>query len=87
MYKIHPYINFSKPFIALINDVRRIRSSNKMCLSAQHGANVSQIIQNIIENDTYKRDYNEITKDLLYEDIGYEEVLGPLFEITNSGIF
>ena len=58
-----------------------------MCLSAQHGANVSQIIQNIIENDTYKRDYNEITKDLLYEDIGYEEVLGTLIEITNSGIF
>jgi len=87
LYKIHPFISFNKSFSDLINAVRLIRSSNKMCVSARNESDISQIIKDIIKNDTYKKDYNEITKDLLYEDIGYEEVLGTLIEITNSGIF
>jgi Uncharacterized conserved protein len=87
LHKIHPLIQIDNTFIYLINEVRTIRSNNKMCLSAQPGINVSEIIQTIINNDIYKKDYNEITRDLLFENVKYHEVINTLKSIMNAGIF
>lgn len=87
LHKIHPLVQYSETFINLINEVRAIRSENKMCLSAQPGRNVTEVIHMIIEEDIYKKDYNDITRDLLFENVKYEEVIGTLNTIMNAGIF
>lgn len=87
LHKIHPLIQIDDAFIDLINEVRVLRSDNKMCPSAQQGINVSEVIQAIIKNDIYKKDYNEITRDLLFENVKYQDVMNTLREIMNAGIF
>lgn len=80
-------LHIDDSFINLIKDVRIIRSDNKMCLSAQPRINVSRVLETIINNDVYKKDYNGITRDLLFEIVTYEEALATLKVIMNTGIF
>jgi uncharacterized protein YihD (DUF1040 family) len=58
-----------------------------MCPSAQPGINVTEVIESIIKSDNYKKDYNDITRDLLFERMKYQEVIKTLKAIMNSGIF
>lgn len=87
LHKIHPLIRIDDTLINLVNEVRVIRSDNKMCQSAQPGINVSEVIQTIIKSDIYKKDYYEITRDLLFENVNYQEVMYTLRAIMNAGIF
>lgn len=87
LHKIHPFIRIDDTFIDLIDEVRVIRSDNKIGQSAQPGINVSEVIQTIIKNDIYKKDYYEITRDLLFENVNYQEVMNTLREIMNVRIF
>jgi len=58
-----------------------------MCLSAQPGINVSEVIQMIIEKQIYKNDYNDITRDLLFENVTYQDTMTTLKTIMKAGIF
>lgn len=87
LHKIHPLIRIDDTFINLINEVRVIRSDNKMCPSAQPEINVTEVIETIIKSDIYKKDYNDITRDLLFEHVKYQEVIKTLKAIMNTGIF
>ena len=74
-------------FQQLVTDVRVIRSKNKMCLSAQPDCIVTNILQTIITDDIYKQDYSEITRNLLFEEISYQQVKETLNKIINLDIF
>lgn len=87
LHKIHPSIQMDDNLINLIIEVRMMRSESKICPSAQSGINVSEIIEAIINNDIYKKDYNEITQDLLFEKVKYQEVMSTLKAIMNANIF
>jgi len=87
LHKIHPLVQYDETFIHLINEVRAIRSENKMCLSAQPGINVTEVIQMIIEKQIYKKDYNDITRDLLFENVTYQDTMTTLKTIMKAGIF
>ena len=87
LHKIHPLIQYDDAFINLINEVRTIRSYNKMCQSAQPGINISEVLHAIIKNSIYKKDYYEITHDLLFEKVSYPEVMNTLKAMMNTGIF
>ena len=58
-----------------------------MCLSAQPGINVTEVIQMIIEKQIYKNDYNDITRDLLFENVTYQDAMTTLKTIMKAGIF
>jgi len=58
-----------------------------MCLSAQPGINVTEVIQMIIEKQIYKKDYNDITRDLLFENVTYQDAMTTLKTIMKAGIF
>ena len=87
LHKIHPLIKTDDNLIDLIKEVRIIRSGNKMCQSAQPGINVSEVINTVIKNDIYKKDYFEITRDLLFENVSYHEAMNTLKAIMDTGIF
>lgn len=71
----------------LIEDVRRDRSSNKICLSAQPGVLVSDILIEIIEKDYFKKDYEEVTGSLLIKKVSYEEAIVAVKKIAEERIF
>ena len=73
-----------KPLIA---SVREDRKPNKTCVSAQDGVNVPALLQEIIDKDFFKKDYNDSTEKLLIKPVYYNEALKSLREIINSRLF
>lgn len=58
-----------------------------ICPSAQDGANVPMILHEIIENETYKKDYEVITSYFQNHPVPYETVITALKTIADSDIF
>ena len=66
--------------------VKDSRKGKRGCSSAEDGASLKQILINAMTNDFYKNDYENLTSQLLYTDVTYEECKQTLFKIINSGI-
>ena len=79
-----PQVNFDDDFFALFNEVREIRSSDNACQSAKDDQNIKEIIGKIIEEDYFKKDYNEVTSKLLFESVNYEAVKANLIDIYKN---
>ena len=71
----------------LIDSVREDRKPNKTCVSAQDGANVPALLQEIIDKEFFKKDYNDSTEKLLIKPVHYNEAINALDEIIGSGLF
>lgn len=84
LYKLMPQITFNDKFYALFNEVREIRSTDSACPSAKNDQNIKDIISKIINEDYFKKDYNEVTSKLLFENVDYKTVKNNLAEIYNS---
>ena len=55
--------------------------------SAQDGVNVKKCIQEIIDKDIYKRDYESITSSLIFDNVDYKTVKMNLIRISSSRLF
>lgn len=86
VYKILPNIMLDENFINLINEVRKIRKSLSHCPSANSAIPVSQYLQEIVEKDVYRKDYEQITRPLLYTIIEYDEAIKALKKIVKSKV-
>ena len=84
LYKLMPQVNFDDDFFALFNEVREIRSNDNACPSAKDGQSIKKIIGKIIEEDYFKKDYNEVTSKLLFESVDYEAVKANLIDIYKN---
>lgn len=87
LYRLYPKVKQDGSLLNLIKEVRKVRSENKMCLSAQDGCSVNSILEEIIKTDFYKKDYEEITRDLLFEDVSYNLVVENLNNIIGMNMF
>lgn len=66
-----------------------IKDRNQMDIqnySAKPGTKINNILQNIIDNKVYEKDFNEVTKEFLFSDSYYEELVESLQDIINKGI-
>ena len=84
LYKLMLQVNFNDDFFTLFNEVREIRSSDNACQSAKDDQNIKEIIGKIIEEDYFKKDYNEVTSKLLFESVDYETVKANLIDINKN---
>ena len=73
--KLLPVINLSKDLGVLIDEVREDRMQSKNNPSAQLEHNIPEMLREIIESRFYEKDYNDITKKLLYEKMSYEDAV------------
>lgn len=73
--KILPEIEFTKELDVLVDEVRRDRMQSKNNPSAQLEHNIPSMLKEIISSRFYERDYNDITKKLLYETVSYDEAI------------
>ncbi|RKM60366.1 nucleotidyl transferase AbiEii/AbiGii toxin family protein [Butyrivibrio sp. CB08] len=87
--KILPEIAINDELDKLIDDVRDDRMLSKYNPSASLEYSIPKLLDEIIESRFYERDYNDITKRLLYEDVSYDEAIEQgiakvaLFDIFN----
>ena len=62
-------------------------STLAVCLSAKENVCVTDILYEIIEKETYKKDYEEITLGLLFVPETYDTVIQSIKKIADSGIW
>lgn len=87
LYKIAKHITFDNKLHTLIKEVREERKISKLCYSAQDDQCINTLLNDIVEKDIYKKDYNEVTHKLLYEDIGYQEAVSIIKKIKEMPLF
>lgn len=73
--KMMPLINIDSRLDELIDEVRDDRMTSKNNPSARLEYDINEMLKEIINKRFYERDYNFVTKKLLYEDYSYDDAI------------
>ena len=71
----------------LIEDVRCDRKVNKTCLSAQSSISITEVLGKIVGEAYFKDDYESVTKELLIENVKYDEAIEAIKKLVELNIF
>ena len=82
IYKLLPLVELDNDFKKLVTEVRKIRKASPKCPSAQDDVNIPTLLQNIIQEEVYKNDYEEITEKILEERIPYDVAIEALKQVA-----
>ena len=85
LYDIHmllPLVPLDENFQELLHDVREDRKASPVCVSAQDEVSIPAVLQQIIKENAYRSDYNNLTTQLLEEPIAYETVIDSLRQVA-----
>lgn len=83
IYKIYPTIVIDDSFKKLTEQVREHRSHLTICPSAKDGIDVKKLINEFLDKEFYKSDYDSITKTLIFDDVSYKQTSLALREIAD----
>lgn len=81
--KLSEAIVLDEGLLDLMALVRSQREGGHACLSASSSVCVPDVLREIAATDAYKADYENLTGDLLYEDLPYEQAIGVLGQIAS----
>ena len=90
LYDIHmllPLVPLDENFRELMRDVREDRKASPVCVSAQDEVDIPAVLQQIIKENAYRSDYNNLTTQLLEEPIAYETVIASLRQVASQLTF
>ncbi|WP_455722015.1 nucleotidyl transferase AbiEii/AbiGii toxin family protein [Agathobacter sp.] len=87
IHKIVKSIGITEEVEKLIPQVRAVRSELPICPSAKEGICVTNILNEIIEQQVYKSDYEDITIRLLFVPETYDTVIKSIKQLADSGIW
>ena len=87
IHKLLPLIKLDSAFRELVVEVRKGRLDSKVCHSAKEGINPNELLKKIIDEKTFKDDYDMVTETLLNEAVAYEDVIASLRIVVDSEIF
>ena len=86
--KMLPLISFDSKLDELIDIVREDRMLSKNNPSAQLKYNINDMLKEIINKRFYEKDYNYVTKKLLYENYSYDEAIkNGIAKVINTDVF
>ena len=84
LYKIYPLITIDDSLRKLFDEVREERKLNKRCISAQDGFDIKNRLNEIIKLNIYKKDYEEVTSEIIYDKISYITAIEVLNKICDE---
>lgn len=87
IYKLLEIVNVNDELKQLKEHVRIERKNDKQCSSANDDVNFKALLNEIIEKEVYKSDYENITSALLFEKLSYNEAVMALEKILDSELF
>lgn len=87
IYMLLPRVTLDGKFKMLIKEVRELRANLSICPSAAEGISISDLLDEIIEKEVYKKDYIEITSYFQNHPVPYNEIIEALRIISNTKIF
>ena len=85
--KILTRVKIDESLRELVNAVREERSQLSSCFSAKDGVSINKILKDIIDTEIYKKDYETLTRIMMYKYVDYEEAIESLKTIIESKIF
>lgn len=80
-------VNLDNNLKELVRNVREDRKPHALCYSAQDGANVPEMLSEVIKSEIYREDYETVTKSMMFKYIPYDEAIKALQTIIESGVF
>lgn len=87
IYKIVNAVGITEELAKLVPEVRAVRSQLSICPSAKEGVCVTDILNEMIESQAYRKDYEEITLGLLFVPETYDTVIQSIKQLADSGIW
>ena len=87
IYKIVSAIGVTEELAKLIPEVRAVRSELSICPSAKEGVCVTDILNEMMESQAYRKDYEDITLGLLFVPETYDTVIQSIKQLADSGIW
>lgn len=87
IYKLLPHVPQDDSFKKLVKEVRQVRTLSPVCPSAKQDVDVVDLLKRIVSENVYKSDYENITENLLEEELNYETVIPALKQIAENGMF
>ena len=84
LHKLLDDIVFNEEFFKLFIEVQSIRAEDEECLSAKPDQNLKKLLIEICDKDYFKKDYDEVTDDLLFEEVNYAAVKASLLKIIDQ---
>lgn len=87
LYKLLGSVALDEKLKALVKDVREDRKAHERCYTAQDKYDIPSILKWIIDERIYYKDYEEITRKVLFDDIDYQTAITALYKIIESGVF
>ncbi len=88
IYKMMEHINFDEDLRRLAVQVRKDHMTSKNNPSADAKYNIRNLLREIIDLHFYEKDFNSLTKKLLYEDVDYATAIeNGIGKLINLDIF
>lgn len=81
------FVNLDDNLKNLTKKVREERKKGSKCYSAQDDISVPKLLQEMIDTEFFKKDYERITEKLLSKSVPYEKTMKVLETIITSGVF
>ena len=78
LHRILPLIKLDSSLVDLFSRIREYRLVNPMCYSVLGDYKLHELISSIIKEDTFKSDFNNVTRPLLYDTTEYSECIKSL---------
>ena len=87
IYKIVNAVGITEELAKLVPEVRAVRSQLSICPSAKEGVCVTDILNEMIESQAYRKDYEDITLGLLFVPETYDTAIQSIKLLADSGIW
>ena len=87
IFKLSDIVSLDANLKQLVSEVFDERKPHEQCRSAKDGIDVNVLLQEIIDKDIYKKDYEDITEKMLFEDVPYSTAIKTLQKIVDYKLF
>ena len=87
IFKLSDIVSLDANLKQLVSEVFDERKPHEQCRSAKDGIDMNVLLQEIIDKDIYKKDYEDITEKMLFEDVPYATAIKTLQKIVDYKLF
>lgn len=87
IYKLFDIISFDDELRQLATEVCEARKPYKQYHSAKNGIDMNTLLQEVINKEVYKNDYESITSKMLFENVSYSTAIDILQKVVDFKLF
>ena len=87
IYKLLDIVELNDELRMLAKAVFDERKGHPNCHSAKDDIDMNKLLQEIIDSDAYKKDYQDITEKIVFDNIGYSTAIKALQTVVDSKLF